>query len=150
MKYSIAASIFAAAALSACSSSPKLNVAQGKGAELKNISRICIIPNAKRTPKGLENVIAQSLKNHGIESETVNPDTDRRRLYEPACRYNLRYVSSGSPARIDKITLILRTPDYSVATLGYNVNGDRAYLSSPNLQRQTDGIIARLLGKNAQ
>ncbi|MBF0803850.1 MULTISPECIES: hypothetical protein [Neisseria] len=137
-----------AVVLSACGST-KVSVAEGKAGELESISRICIIPNAKRTPKGLENVIARSLKKHGIDSEIVNV-SDRKRLYTPECRYNLRYVSAGSPQMIEKITIILRTPDYGVATIGYNVSDDPAWRSMPDLQKQTNGIIARLLGKNTQ
>ena len=138
-----------AAALSACSST-KVSVAEGKAGELKTISRICIIPNPKRTPKGLEHVIARSLNNHGIDSEIVDVPADRQRLYTPQCRYNLRYISAGSRQMIEKITIILRTPDYSVASIGYKVSDDPAFRRSPDLQKQTDGIIARLLGKNTQ
>lgn len=149
MKYKMLSLTLLAVGLSACSST-KVKVADGRADELKTINRICIIPNAKRTPKGLENVIARSLQTHGIRSEIVSIDTGRKRLYEPECRYNLRYVSAGSPQMIEKITLILRTPDYSVATLGYNVSDDPAFRRAPDLQKQTDGIIARLLGQKAQ
>lgn len=135
--------------LSACGST-KVSVTEGKANELKTISRICIIPNPKRTPKGLEHVIARSLKNHGINSEIVDVATDRQRLYTPQCRYNLRYISAGSPQMVEKITIILRTPDYSVATMRYNVSSDSAFRRSPDLQKQTDAIIARLMGKNTQ
>lgn len=135
--------------LAACGTT-KVNMAEGKAAELKSISRVCIIPNPKRTPKGLDSVIARSLQNHGIETEIVDVGSDRKRLYEPECRYNLRYVSAGNPQMIEKITVILRTPDYPVSTIGYNVSSDPTYRRTPDLQKQTDGIIARLLGKNAQ
>lgn len=149
MKHKTLSFTLVALALSACGTT-KVSVAENRADELKNIKRICIIPNAKRTPYGLEKVIARSLQKQGIASEIVDMTNNRQRLYQPECRYNLRYISAGSPQTIKKITMILRTPDYSVASLGYNVNSEQAYLRSPDLQKQTDGIVARLLGKKAQ
>lgn len=154
MKYKILA-VTTAAALSACSSI-KVNVAEGKEAELKTIQRICIISNIKRTPQGYEQIIERSLQNYGIETEIVDVATNRKRLYEPECRYNLRYISVGNPNLIEKVTMILRTPDYSVAAIGYkgssrqSIRDDQSPRSNPGIQKQTDDIIARLLGKNTQ
>lgn len=149
MKHKILAFTLLALGLSACGTT-KVNVADNRADELKTIQRVCIIPNPKRTPHGLEQVIARSLQNQGIEAEIVDVAANRQRLYEPECRYNLRYISAGNPEMIKKIAMILRTPDYHVANLGYNVNDEPEYRRSPNLQQQTDGIIARLLGKKAQ
>ena len=149
MKYTMLAAAVFSLGLGACGTT-KVSVNEGRADELGSISRICIIPNAKRTPYGLEKVIARSLQSQGISTEIVDVAANRQRLYEPECRYNLRYVSAGNPQIIKKITVILRTPDYSVATVGYSVNSEPEFIRSPDLQKQTDGIIARLLGKKAQ
>jgi len=46
--------------------------------------------------------------------------------------------------------VILRTPDYAVSSLGYSSDDEKSYRTSPDLQRQVDGIVARLLGKKAE
>jgi len=77
-----------------------------------------------------------------ISSETVDVDTQRQRLYEPDCRYNLRYNTSGKGNGTNYIALLIRTPEHSVASL-------RAYpdFKARGRQAEIDRIIGQLLNK---
>jgi hypothetical protein len=145
--------ILAAAAsvmlLNACSTSSKIKLV--KPEEAANIRHVCIIKNPKVTRQAdLDKLFAAALEKQGISSEILSPD-QRQRLYGPECRYNLRYFRvAGNAETIRKADVILRTPDYVVSSLGYSSDDEKSYRTSPDLQRQVDGIVARLLGKKAE
>lgn len=134
--------------LSACSAT-KVTINRKKAVELHDIQHICIIPNPNRTPVGYEKVIAHSLEKYNISSEIVDAK-NYQRLYKPECPYNLRYISFGSDQTVEKVTVILRTPKYPLSTVGYNLPQESQYKTSPDLQKQTDGIIELLLNKKTQ
>ncbi len=145
--------ILAAAAsvmlLNACGTSSKIKLV--KPEEAAKIRHVCIIKNPKVTRQAdLGKLFAAALEKQGISSEILSPD-QRQRLYGPECRYNLRYFRvAGNAETIRKADVILRTPDYVVSSLGYSSDDEKFYRTSPDLQRQVDGIVARLLGKKAE
>ena len=104
--------------LSACKSSqPSPSLAPGGSEQLNSIRHICILSRAQDPNPGLPKQIAQSLTKYGISSETVDVTTNRQRLYDPECRYNLRYNTRGSGNSMNYISLLIRTPDHPVASL---------------------------------
>lgn len=107
--------------------------------ELKKISHVCVLDNPQAPNRGLVQNITASLEKLGISSETVNIADDRKRLYEPECRYNLRYST-----RANNISLLVRTPEHPVASLRDDFD------QAQDLQTQTDNLISRLLGKTVQ
>lgn len=107
--------------------------------ELKKINHICILDNPQAPNRALVQNIAVSLEKLGISSEVVNIADNRKRLYEPECRYNLRYST-----RTNTVSLLIRTPEHPVASLRDSLG------SAQDLQKQTDSLISRLLGKTAQ
>ena len=124
--------------LTACQSSqPALGP---NGAEqLSNIHHLCILENAKKSNPTLNQQIVQSLTKYGISSETVDVTSNRKRLYEPECRYNLRYNTQGSKDNINYISLLIRTPEHQlpafVPTRIFNVlkaNKQKSTVSSLN------------------
>ena len=130
--------------LNACSTSSKIKLV--KPEEAANIRHVCIIKNPKVTRQAdLDKLFAAALEKQGVSSEILSPD-QRQRLYGPECRYNLRYFRvAGNAETIRKADVILRTPDYVVSS-----DNEKSYRTSPDLQRQVDGIVARLLGKKAE
>lgn len=127
--------------LAGCQSGPSLGTG---GTELADIRHVCILarPQAKDPNPELKAEIAAALNKYGISSETVDVDTQRQRLYEPDCRYNLRYNTSGKGNGINYIALLIRTPEHSVASL-------RAYpdFKTRGRQAEIDRIIGQLLNK---
>ncbi|MDO4997185.1 MAG: hypothetical protein Q4E16_00910 [Neisseria sp.] len=134
--------------LSACANPNKTVVSPNKENELSQIKRVCVIANVKRTPYGLEKNLVKALEKRGISAIAVNPEIERQRLYTADCPYNLRYVSAGNANTIKKISLILRTPQYEVAKSSYYLQNEPQYRQQPDLQQQTDGVIARLFAGN--
>ncbi|MGF6147130.1 Uncharacterised protein [Kingella potus] len=128
--------------LAACQSGPSLG-ANGS-AELANIRHVCILarPAAKDPNPELKGEIAAALNKYGISSEAVDTDAGRQRLYESDCRYNLRYNTNGRGNSINYISLLIRTPEHSVASL-------RAYpnFTAGGRQAEIDRIIGQLLNK---
>ncbi|MCP2039599.1 hypothetical protein L1281_000164 [Neisseria sp. HSC-16F19] len=115
--------------------------------KLRNVRHVCIIANPKqKEPAGLEQHIQASLKRYGISSEVVSAN-NRDRLYQSACRYNLRFKANGSRDIISNFNLLLRTPDHVVSQVYYVEGNEAVYRQQPDLQQQTDGIIARMLGR---
>ncbi|ASK28038.1 hypothetical protein [Neisseria chenwenguii] len=141
MKLSTLLIIGSAALLSACQSSqPSLS---DKGAqELGNIRHLCILTRTKDPNPGLNEKIAHALQQHGISSETVEVPANRQRLYEPECRYNLRYNSQGRGDKLNYISLLIRTPEYPVASLRAHPN-----FKTADQQAEVDQIVSRLLNK---
>ena len=130
------------ALLSACKSNQP-SLAPDGAEQLNNIRHICILSRTQDPNPGLNKQIAQSLTKYGISSETVDVTTNRQRLYESECRYNLRYNTRGSGNSINYISLLIRTPDHPVASLRANPNVQ----SSQSQQAEIDRIIGRLLNK---
>ncbi len=128
--------------LSACQSSQTSLGANG-AEQLNDIRHLCILTPTKNANPALTRQIAQSLTKYGISSETVNVASDRKRLYEPECRYNLRYNTRGSGNNINYISLLIRTPEHPVASLRANPDFQRA----PNQQAEIDRIIGQLLNR---
>ncbi|WP_416192588.1 hypothetical protein [Neisseria sp. CCUG12390] len=126
------------AALAACSGG-KTRIGTYGPDELQKISHICILDNPKTPNRALIQNIAVSLEKLGISSENVNIAENRKRLYDPECRYNLRYST-----RSNAVSLLIRTPEHPVASLRDNLN------TTQNLQSQTDSLISRLLGKTVK
>ena len=128
--------------LTACQSSQSALGPNG-AEQLSSIRHLCILENAKKPNPTLNRQIAQSLTKYGISSETVDVTLNRKRLYEPECRYNLRYNTQISKDNINYISLLIRTPDHPVASLRANPNFQRAQ----SQQAEIDRIIAQLLNK---
>ncbi|MDO5638660.1 MAG: hypothetical protein Q4G28_02210 [Neisseria sp.] len=142
MKFSSLLIIGSAALLSACQSSQTSLAADG-AEQLGNIRHLCILTRPDNPNPTLDRQIAQSLAKYGISSENVNVATDRKRLYEPECRYNLRYNTRGSGDKLNYISLLIRTPEHPVASLRANPN----FQTAQNQQAEIDRIIGRLLNK---
>ncbi|UOO81168.1 hypothetical protein LVJ83_09300 [Uruburuella testudinis] len=128
--------------LSACQSSQPVLGANG-AEQLNNIRHLCILSNPKNPNPGLNRQIAQSLTKYGISSETVDAASNRKRLYEPECRYNLRYNTRGIGNNMHYLSLLIRTPEHPVASLRANPN----FRNPQNQQAEIDRIIGTLLNK---
>ncbi|MGF6147284.1 Uncharacterised protein [Kingella potus] len=133
-------------ALAGCHSTSSVKYA--KKDDLANIRKVCIIRNDSARPSELDRHFAAALAKRGITSETV-AGYDKK-LYQPECPYNLRFKSGGNDDTIRTASLLLRTPEYAVGAVKYSLNDEKDYRTSPNLQQQADGIIARLLGEKAK
>lgn len=139
MKSKIFLIIAGATALAACTTG-QTRIGNYGATELQKIKHLCILENPKAPQPEFTQNIRTALEKQGISSETVNILTERKRLYEPECRYNLRH--SGKPGQ--NISLLIRTPDHPVASLRDTMK------PAQDLQKQTDSLIARLLGKSTQ
>ncbi len=133
-------------AVAACGSSQTRTDVQSVN-DVRKIRHVCIIPNTGlKSPPNLDHHFATALRRHNISSEVV-PASNRQRLYQSACRYNLRYSGGGSDEAISKLNVLLRTPDHVVSKVNYVVPDEAAARRYPNVQQQVDGIVERLLGK---
>lgn len=139
MKSKVLLILIASATLAACGTRSQTIIGRHGVAELQNIKHICILETPK-SQSGFTQNIQKALEKQGFSSEVVNVITEQKRLYEPECRYNLRY--SGKPGQ--KIAILIRTPDYPVIKLLAPMT------PTQDLQKQTDNLIARLLGKSTQ
>lgn len=128
--------------LSACQSSHP-SLAPDGAQQLSNIRHICILSRPQDPNPNLPQQITQSLAKYGISSETVDVISNRQRLYEPECRYNLRYNTRGNGTSMNYISLLIRTPDHPVSSLRANPN----FKSPQNQQAEIDRIIGQLLNK---
>ena len=148
MKLKTTAALSAAILLAACSSPTKVKMERPN--ESAKIGKVCIIHNPKvSVPQDLDGKFAAALSANGIDSEVVAPRD--RKLYSESCPYNLRYFRVKADAgTIHKMDAILRTPEYGVSTVGYSVSGEPQWRKSPDLQKQVDGIVARLLNRPAR
>ncbi|WP_416190226.1 hypothetical protein ACM67B_03920 [Neisseria sp. CCUG17229] len=124
--------------LTACHSG-KTRIGNYGPQELQKINHVCILDNPKTPNRALIQNLSTSLDKLGISSENVNITENRKRLYEPECRYNLRYST-----RTNAISLLVRTPEHPVASLRDNFN------QKQDLQKQTDSLISRLFGKTTK
>lgn len=144
MKYRIPALILTAAVLSACSTG-RPSIAAGGAQQLSQIRHICIIANPKNTHPEWHQNIARSLARHNISSEVVHLETDRRRLYDDECRYNLRFSTRGNADTLNYASVLIRTPERPVVSIRDNFTNRNG--RPLQLQAQTDSLIDRLLGK---
>lgn len=141
MKLSTLIIIGTAALLSACQSNRPSLSANG-AQELSNIRHLCILARAKDPNPGLNQEISLALQKYGISSEIIDVATNRQRLYESECRYNLRYNTKGSGNGLNYISLLIRTPEHPVASLRAN-----PHFKTANRQAEIDRIIGKLLNK---
>lgn len=138
--------VLAAAAMLAACNTPKTHTQIPHANDLRKIRHVCIIANPQlKEPAGMERHLAVALRRHGISSEVVAGN--RQRLYEPACRYNLRFKGTGSQDVIRTFNVLLRTPDHVVSQVRFVEGNEAYYMRQPNIQEQTDGIVERMLGK---
>lgn len=128
--------------LSACQSGQPSFGPDGEK-QLNNIRHICILGKTENANPELDRQIARSLSQYGITSEIVDTAAGRKRLYDPECRYNLRYNTKGSGKDMNYISLLIRTPDHPVVSLRARPD----LKASQNPQTEIDGIIGRLLNK---
>ncbi|MDO4696062.1 MAG: hypothetical protein Q4A49_00780 [Neisseria sp.] len=130
--------------LAACqSNAPRLGK---EGRKLNEIRHICIIEPSD-AENNLNPYFAKALQQHGISSESVNVKTDRKRLYQDECRYNLRYTPSFNSRDRQKLTylnVLIRTPDHPVASFRSRSPDGK------DLQTQVSRTVSSLLGKNTQ
>ncbi|MFH6973892.1 hypothetical protein ACG2K1_08830 [Neisseria sp. 23W00296] len=129
--------------LAGCQSTTPSLGANGE-AELAKIRHVCIMARheSKDPNPELKREIATALSKYGISSESVNVDTNRKRLYSPACRYNLRYNTSGKGDGVNYISLLIRTPKQAVASLRAHPD-----FKTGNRQAEINRIIGQLLNK---
>ncbi len=128
--------------LTACQSNP-VSLAPDGAQQLNSIRHICILSRPQDPNPNLPQQITQSLAKYGISSETVDAISNRQRLYEPECRYNLRYNTRGNGTSMNYISLLIRTPDHPVSSLRANPN----FQSPQTQQAEIDRIIGQLLNK---
>ncbi len=130
--------------LTACSNS---NIKYKQPNELRKIKHVCIIQNPKSKVANYESYLQTALTKHNITSEIVER-SDKKRLYEEKCTYNLRYniYQIESANQIDHAKFLIRTPKTEISTMTYTRKFDQPNIFR-NLQIQADYLIARLLNK---
>ena len=147
MRQAIPYAVLAAAAMLAACNTPKTHTRIAHANDLHKIRHVCIIANPRlKEPADMERHLAMALRRYGIGSEVVAA-VNRQRLYEPACRYNLRFKGTGSQDVIRTFNVLLRTPEHVVSQIRFVEGNEAYYMSRPNVQEQTDGIVGRMLGK---
>lgn len=117
-----------------------------KPEELTGIKHVCIIQNAKVRPHDLDRALSKALAKRGIGSTIVTAD-NRGKLYDSSCPYNLRYKTKGNNEILRKGVFVLRSTKYAVSTVSYSLNDENHFRTNPDLVKQAEGVVAKLLEK---
>ena len=120
-----------------------------KPEELTSIKHVCIIQNAKVRPHDLDRALSKALAKRGIGSTIVTAD-NRGKLYDSSCPYNLRYKTKGNNEILRKGVFVLRSTKYAVSTVSYSLNDENHFRTNPDLVKQAEGVVAKLLEKNSK
>lgn len=120
-----------------------------KPEELASIKHACIIRNAKVRPHDLDRALSKALAKRGIGSTIVTAD-NRGKLYDSSCPYNLRYKTKGNNEILRKGVFVLRSTKYAVSTVSYSLNDENHFRTNPDLVKQAEGVVAKLLEKNSK
>ena len=120
-----------------------------KPEELTSIKHVCIIQNAKVRPHDLDRALSKALAKRGIGSTIVTAD-NRGKLYDSSCPYNLRYKTKGNNEILRKGVFVLRSTKYAVSTVSYSLNDENHFRTNPDLVKQAEGVVAKLLEKKQQ
>jgi len=146
MKTMILAAASAVLLLGACSTTEQRVL---KPEELTSIKHVCIIQNAKVRPHDLDRALSKALAKRGIGSTIVTAD-NRGKLYDSSCPYNLRYKTKGNNEILRKGVFVLRSTKYAVSTVSYSLNDENHFRTNPDLVKQAEGVVAKLLEKNSK
>ena len=146
MKTMILAAASAVLLLGACSTTEQRVL---KPEELTSIKHVCIIQNAKVRPHDLDKALSKALAKRGIGSTIVTAD-NRGKLYDSSCPYNLRYKTKGNDEILRKRVFVLRSTKYAVSTVSYSLNDENHFRTNPDLVKQAEGVVAKLLEKNSK
>jgi putative lipoprotein len=146
MKTMILAAASAVLLLGACSTTEQRVL---KPEELSSIKHVCIIQNAKVRPHDLDRALSKALAKRGIGSTIVTAD-NRGKLYDSSCPYNLRYKTKGNNEILRKGVFVLRSTKYAVSTVSYSLNDENHFRTNPDLVKQAEGVVAKLLEKNSK
>lgn len=146
MKTMILAAALAVLLLGACSTTEQRVL---KPEELTSIKHVCIIQNAKVRPHDLDRALSKALAKRGIGSTIVTAD-NRGKLYDSSCPYNLRYKTKGNNEILRKGVFVLRSTKYAVSTVSYSLNDENHFRTNPDLVKQAEGVVAKLLEKNSK
>ncbi|MGN6906190.1 hypothetical protein ACTHTN_19440, partial [Neisseria sp. P0015.S006] len=72
----------------------------------------------------------------------------RGKLYDSYWPYNLRYNTKGNNEILRKGVFVLRSTKYAVSTVSYSLNDENHFRTNPDLVKQAEGVVAKLLEKN--
>jgi putative lipoprotein len=75
---------------------------------------------------------------------------NRGKLYDSSCPYNLRYKTKGNNEILRKGVFVLRSTKYAVSTVSYSLNDENHFRTNPDLVKQAEGVVAKLLEQNSK
>ena len=117
-----------------------------KPKELTSIKHVCIIQNTKVRPHDLDRALSKALAKRGI-GNTIVTANNHGKLYDSSCPYNLRYKTKGNDEILRKGVFVLRSTKYAVSTVSYSLNDENHFRTNPDLVKQAEGVVAKLLEK---